>query len=79
MDEGIGLQARREVLGVLRRRYAEATKNEKTRLLDEFVALRSAIGNTRSGCWHWLRPGRSSTWGLDHPAVGSMTRPFERR
>jgi Integrase core domain len=39
MADGISAQARSELLGALRQRYREATKQEKSRILDEFVAV----------------------------------------
>ncbi len=39
MDKGISKRARTEVIEALRRRYQSATKGEKTKVLDEFVAV----------------------------------------
>ena len=39
MRTGISKQARMELIEALRQRYSEATKREKTRILDEFVAV----------------------------------------
>ena len=39
MDRSISKQARTELVGAVGRRYRRATKREKTRILDEFVAL----------------------------------------
>lgn len=39
MDKQISKRSRLELLGALRERYQESGKQEKTRVLDEFVAL----------------------------------------
>ena len=39
MDKKISSQARKELLEAMRRRYRESSKMDKTRILDEFVAL----------------------------------------
>src|SRR5947208_2921804 len=38
-SEKIGKQARSELLGVLRQRYQQAAKQDKTKILDEFLAV----------------------------------------
>ena len=45
----ISLATRTEVLGAIRDRYAEAPKRDKSRMLDEFVALTGCPGSTLSG------------------------------
>jgi len=35
----IGNDTKKELLGILRKRYGHATKKEKTKILDEFVAI----------------------------------------
>ena len=45
----ISLATRTEVLGAIRDRYAEASKRDKSRMLDEFVALTGCPGSTLSG------------------------------
>jgi len=39
MDSKISQESKREVLRVLRERYKQASKLEKTKILDEFVAI----------------------------------------
>ena len=45
----ISTATRTEVLGAIRSRYREASKRDKSRMLDEFVALTAATESTQSG------------------------------
>ena len=48
MNNAISKQARAEFLQTLRQCYRAACKQEKTRLLDEFVSLAKSCRNHRS-------------------------------
>ena len=39
MHQRVSKQVRRELIEALRQRYRESTKREKTKILDEFVAV----------------------------------------
>ena len=49
MDGEISAVSRTEVLRAIRNRYRDASKKDKSRMLDEFVAMGAATESTQSG------------------------------
>ena len=58
MAGDINLATRTEILGAIRSRYGEASKKEKSRMLDEFVAM---TGCHRKHAVRLLRQGEDSS------------------
>ena len=67
----VSTATRTEVLGAVRSRYREAPKGDKTRMLDEFVALTGCHRKHAVRCWvRVLNP-----WNVRFPeAVASTAR-----
>ena len=51
MGEGMSMMAKRELPVKLSHRYRMSSKEDKTRILDEFIAVAGITANTASGCW----------------------------
>ena len=67
----ISTATRTEVLEAVRGRYREASKRDKTRMLNEFVAMVGCHRKTPSGCWVRVM----NPWNVRFPgAVASTTR-----
>ncbi len=43
--------AKQELLATIRDRYRASSKREKSRILDEFIALPVITASMASGCW----------------------------
>ena len=75
MHKPISRQAKTELLGALRKRYLRVTKREKTKVLDEFVAM--------GGCQrkHAIRllttagPSKTEARAVDRRTYGEAVRP----
>ena len=77
MAGGISTQARTEVLRALRERYRSATRSEKGRILDEFVAVAKCH---RKHAVRLLRRAEEERAGSRRrPVGGSTTRRCARR
>ena len=51
MGGGISKMAKQELLAIIRDRYRASSKQEKSRILDEFIAVTGTTASMASGCW----------------------------
>ena len=51
MGGDISKMAKQELLATIRDRYRASSKREKSRILDEFIAVTGTIASMASGCW----------------------------
>ena len=70
--------AKQELLATIRDRYRASSKQEKSLILDEFIAVTATIASMASGCWGSPATTESSSR-RQNRADGSTTRRFGRR